>query len=221
MNDFKKKYANLKFSGLGTNSPNLNRSKVFHNLLNSKGICYKIIRKGDKLFEYKGIINTEEPTGRKYIGFEPCSDIKPLDILVNPANEKVYVVEIQTQYYLGNAFQIKAYYQTQYEHDNFEKQTGNTIFNITNPTNSIIGNNNIATINCDDLLSELKTKIDNIAEDKAELQQIVSLLEIIIEEKLPPQKGLFAKFSATMEKHSWITSAISNILLNWLINPPL
>ncbi len=222
MNNLQEKYANIKFSGMNTeHKTNFKKSNAYQKMLDTHGICYKIIRNNVVISEYKGIENVETDTQKRYIGFEPNVDIKQLDTLINPVNEKIYVIDVHTQFHKKEAYQLKVYYQTEHEYINSKILSGNTVFNINNPNNSIIGNNNFTTINCESLISELKTKASDSVEDKTELQQIITLLEKIINEDCPPQKGMFSKFSSIMEKHSWLTSSIPQLLINWLINPPL
>ena len=54
--------------------------------------------------------------------------------------------------------------------------------------------------------------------DKDDLQQLLSLLEMLVNDRIPAQKGMFSKFSDVMERNSWITSAISSTLLGWLMS---
>ena len=68
-------------------------------------------------------------------------------------------------------------------------------------------------------VQEMKSKAESDGgADKEELSEIISLLEKILENKEVPQKGMFAKFSACMERHSWVTSAITSALFTWLAN---
>ena len=52
--------------------------------------------------------------------------------------------------------------------------------------------------------------------DKEQMNQIISLLEMITTNQLPVQKGLLSRFSALMEKHAWISNAVSSTILSWL-----
>lgn len=52
--------------------------------------------------------------------------------------------------------------------------------------------------------------------DKEELQQIINLLEMVLNNQVPAQKGLLSKFSAVLERNSWITGSIASALLSWL-----
>lgn len=188
----------------------------FIDFLDRHGIKYTIIRDESVLSKQVGLPNTES-SGKKYIGFKPNTDIKMNDQLINPAGEKVYVINTQTQFFDQEPQQLKAYYQTEYEYNNSVVASG-TVFNINSVSNSVIGNNNVATLNNQQLLSEIKAKAENCEEDKEELQQIISLLELIADDKLQPKKGILSKFSALMEKHSWLTSSVSSFILSFLMS---
>lgn len=60
-----------------------------------------------------------------------------------------------------------------------------------------------------------QTAIEN-APDKEQINKLIDLVEMIVNEQIPPQKGLLSKFSDTMEKHSWITGAVASALVSWL-----
>lgn len=90
-------------------------------------------------------------------------------------------------------------------------------FNIENAYSSVIGSQQNVTFNCNDSIQKAKQQIEAInSPDKEELKQIISLLEMIINNQLPPQKGLLSKFSSVMERNSWITSTLASTLLSWL-----
>lgn len=112
---------------------------------------------------------------------------------------------------------MRAFYQTTTEH-NAKTETATTIFNIETATNSVIGTQSTITMNINNSIQEAREQIDSSnSNDKEELQQIISLLEMVINNQVPAQKGLLSKFSAVMERNSWITSTISSALLNWLL----
>lgn len=93
----------------------------------------------------------------------------------------------------------------------------NNVFHIQNATNSVIGTQANVVMNISTAIQETRKQIDSSnSDDKAELHQIINLLEMITNDQLPAQKGVLSKFSATIQKNSWITSPIMSILLNWL-----
>lgn len=185
-------------------------------LLQEHGLSYSVER-NDSLIHRSitGLPNTEKNTGNKYIGFMPGTDIYQNDVLTNPAGEKFYVTDIQTQFIHQEPYQLKAYYQTKYEKSCDSHCS--PVFNIGTAYGSVIGTQQSVTINYKDSLQTTKKQIEESdSPDKEELQQIISLLEMIINNQLPPQKGLLSKFSAVLERNSWITSPIASALIGWL-----
>lgn len=185
-------------------------------LLQRMGVTYIVKRKHASDKTEVGLPNHEKNTKRAYIGFMPDTDVKSGDILTNPAGESVYVTETATDYFQKMPHQLKAYYQTEAERSPSEVMS-NTIFNIQNAYGSIIGNDNVATVNYDATIKELKNQIASCdSPDKAELEKIISILEMIVENQIPPQKGILSKFSDVMERNSWITGSISSAIISWL-----
>lgn len=186
--------------------------------INERGIMFKVERNGSIVSELKGLPNHEKSTSRQYIGFMPDSDVQAGDWLINPANERLYVLDTITNFFLQQKSQLKAYYQTVAEH-NTKTEQATTIFNIENPTNSVIGTQTNVTVNIDNSIHEAKEQVNSSdSEDKEELQQIISLLEMVVNNQVPAQKGLLSKFTSVIQRNSWIASPISSILLNWLLS---
>lgn len=186
-------------------------------LLQQHGLSYVVKRNGVQLYRSQlGLHNTEKSTGRKYIGFTPGTDIKPEDSLTNPAGETLYVVDVQTQFIHQEPYQLKAYYQTKYD-EIHRAQHNSPVFNIENAYGSVIGTQHTVTFNYKDSLQSAKMQIESSdSPDKEDLQHIISLLEMIVNNQLPPQKGLLSKFSSVLERNSWISSSIASTLLGWL-----
>nr|DAX75664.1 MAG TPA: hypothetical protein [Caudoviricetes sp.] len=185
--------------------------------LQRNGISYSIER-NDTLIHHSltGVPNTETRSGKKYIGFIPGTDIQPNDVLTNPAGEVIYITDIQTQFIHQEPYQLKAYYQTKYEKA-CNTQSNSPVFNIGTAYGSVIGTQQSVTVNYKDSLHATKKQLeDSDSPDKEELQQIISLLEMMVNNQLPPQKGLLSKFSAVLERNSWITSPIASVLISWL-----
>ena len=185
--------------------------------INDRGIMFKVERDGSIVSELKGLPNHEKSTSRRYIGFIPDSDVRAGDWLVNPANERLYVSDSITDFFLQQKNQLKAYYQTVAEH-NAKTEKASAIFNIGNATNSVIGMQSAVTMNINSSIQEAKEQIaSSDSDDKDELQQIISLLEMVVNNQVPAQKGLLSKFTSVIQRNSWIASPISSILLNWLL----
>lgn len=187
----------------------------FNDFINRHGIKYAIIRNESLLSEQIGLPNTDS-MGKRYIGFKPDADIKINDQLINPANEKVYVINVKTQFFGKEPQQLKAYYQTEYVHTNISFTSRTVVNNPKSISNSSAGNNNIATSNYQQLLSEIKAKVEKCEEDKEELQQIISLLELIANDKVQPTKGILSSFYSLMERHSWLKISVSGFILSFL-----
>lgn len=96
-------------------------------------------------------------------------------------------------------------------------QTSETIFNIQTANQSVIGNGNQVSISSHPALQELKARVKaDSSADKAELEEILGLLEEMINGKVSFSKGMFSKFSAVMERNPWMASAASETLLAWM-----
>lgn len=93
----------------------------------------------------------------------------------------------------------------------------NNIFNIENATNSVIGMQSNVTLNVNDTIRKTREQIDSCdSDDKSELHQIITLLEMVINNQIPATKGLLSKFSAVIQRNSWIASPVTSVILHWL-----
>ena len=183
------------------------------NFLKDHGIKYTVNRSGTSHTEI-GLPNTID--GGKCICFYPDADIKPLDELINPAGDKYHVSGVETVFQKKSPAYLKIAYKTSAptEWDKNEQ----TVFNIQNAYGSVIGNSNQATFNYNSTIQELKDRVAvDRSDDKEDLERIVSLLEMIVDNQIPPSKGLFSKFSAVMERHSWLSNSVAGTILSWLL----
>ena len=186
--------------------------------INERGIMFKVEHNGCIVSELKGLPNHEKTTSRQYIGFMPDSVVQAGDWLINPANEKFFVSDTVTDFFFQQKSQLKAYYQTVAEHNANSEKTS-AIFNIANASNSVIGMQSNVTMNINTSIQEVKKQIATSgSSDKEELQQIIHLLEMIVNDQVPAQKGVLSKFTSVIQRNAWITSPISSILLNWLLS---
>ncbi len=185
--------------------------------IKQRGINFHIERNGFIISDLKGLPNHEQSTSKAYIGFLPGSDVVVGDWLINPSNERFYVHDTITDYFMGTVSQLKAYYQTVSEYNSTSAAAN--IFNIGTANGSVIGTQANVLLNYNDSLQNAKKLIASTdSPDKEDLQQIIALLEMVVNNHVIPQKGLFSKFSDVMERNSWITSAISSTLLGWLMS---
>ena len=183
----------------------------FENFLKPHGINYTVCRERAQQHTELGLPD------KGFIMFRPGTDIERSDILVNPAGETYHVVRTETEFAYGKPHFLKAFYQTEKEHD-AAKQSSSPVFNIQNAYGSVIGTGNQATINYNSAISELKQAVSSdTSADKEQLEKIVSLLEMVVNDQVPPSKGLFSKFREVMERNSWITGSVANALLSWLL----
>ena len=98
-----------------------------------------------------------------------------------------------------------------------EQNNATSVFNIGTVNNSVAGIGNTITVNYESALADIKEKVsDYSGDDKAELNQIINLLEMMLDNQVPVTKGLLSKFSGVMENHSWLTGSIASALLGWL-----
>lgn len=185
-------------------------------LISERGIVYRIERNGSIIGEVKGLQNFSKDTSRNYVGFMPESDVHIGDWIINPMNEKFFVVDVITSFSFGKESELQAYYQTIAEYNSKQAEQKN-IFHVENAYGSVIGTQSTVSINYTQSLLDAKNHLNSCnSPDKEELQQIISLLEMIVNNQVPVQKGLFSKFSNVMERNSWITGTISSALLSWL-----
>ncbi len=190
------------------------------NFLERHGVEVSVFRNNECIAKVTGLYNREKATSKKYIGFEPGTDIKIGDCIINDVGDKSYVIDVQTDYFGGEAYQLKAYYQTEAEHQ-IQDVSQSVIFNINNANGSVIGNNNVLNIDYNANLRELRKTISGSnPEDKEELDKIVSLLELIVEDNVPIKKGILSKFTDLLAKHSWLSTQVAAVLLNWLTSQP-
>lgn len=179
------------------------------------GLIYSVERNSVSIAEYKGLINREESTNKRYIGFYPNTEIEIGDWLINPTGDRFLVIDKETITNMGKPYQLKCMIQT--EADSRLANNDATVFNIHNAYGSVIGSQSSVVLNYNDSIQKAKEQIETSnSSDKEELKQIISLLEMITNNQVPVNKGLFSKFSDVMERNSWITSSIASALLSWL-----
>lgn len=189
----------------------------FQTFLASHGYQFQIQRNGSTVAELKGLPNNDQGDSRKYVGFMPGSDVATGDWLINPSNERFLVVDTVTTYFFGKPSELKAYVETENEHAH--KSSGATnIFNIANATGSVIGTQSTVTLNYTHSIQQAKEQIESSdTADKEELRQVITLLEMVVNNQVPPQKGLFSKFADVIQRNSWLTGSITSALLSWLL----
>ena len=187
----------------------------FGNFLQLHGINYTLQRQNKPVREERGLPD------KGYIMFRPGTDIVKSDVLTNPVGETYYVVRAETEFAYGKPHFLKVFYQTEREYSAAE-QSSQPIFNIQNAYGSVIGTGNQATVNYNSAVSEFRQAVaSDTSADKEQLEKIVDLLEMVVNDQVPPSKGLFSKFREIMERNSWITGSVANALMNWLLTKTL
>lgn len=178
-------------------------------------IEFQIFRNSVLISTVKGLKNTEKGTNKKYIGFYPDVDIQIGDVLfTSNSSIKYFVIDVDTATYMGEIYQIKAYYQNT---SPVVEQTSSTVYNISNASNSIIGNQQSAIINNSSFnIDDLKELIELYgANDKEKLYDLTSLLEQTLKND-DFHKSKLSKFSDLIAKHSWLPTAIAQIISAYL-----
>lgn len=181
--------------------------------IKAHGIIFSVSRHGNAVGTETGLNNYDKLRGKNYINFYPSADVAVGDVLTSPDGRKVYAYDTTVLYVNGVAQSLDVYYMTEKEMSD-EGNAQQTVFNIGTATNSVIGNGNSVSMTISGMRE--KASRDGGA-DEAALQEIISLLEKIISGQEPPRKGLLGKFSACLERNSWISSAIASAILGWLL----
>lgn len=176
-------------------------------------INFDVYRNSKLIYTVPGLKNIETNTNKKMVEFFPEVKIQIGDVLVN-SGINYYIVDIDTQTWMGQVSAIKAYYQTT---PPVEHQSTSTVFNISNAQNSIIGNQQSAIINNSSFnIEDLKEMIELYgANDKQQLYELTSLLEQTLQ-KDDFHKGKLSKFSDLIAKHSWLPLAIAQVISAFL-----
>ncbi len=180
------------------------------------GETFLINRNHELVSQSKGLMNREQSTNIRYIGFPPDAPIEIGDWLINDSGDRFYVYDKETQSSFGVPVQLKCFIKTKAEY-NSRQNTGSITYNIGTATGSIIGNQSNFTFNYESNIQQLRDQLANSdSPDKAELEQLVTLLEMVINDQAPPQKGLFSKFASALERNGWFAPQVAATLLNWL-----
>ncbi len=186
---------------------------AFDRFLHSHGTQFEIYRDGQLVCKTDGLPNTEESSGKKYVGFKPGTDIEIDDLIINTANEKFYICDKMTEFVHKEPFQIKAYTISESRYKQQIKQNNQPIFNIGEVHSSIVGTQQNVTVNNGYSAEYLNTLIDqHDSLDKELLKEMVSILETAISSQEPIRKGLLSKFAGILQRNEWITAPIASFI---------
>lgn len=185
------------------------RNRMLDEMMKLAGEDFEIAR-GEERYSVKGVRNTQKSTNRKYIQFYPGTDVKAGDILIRKiSGDEWLVVDIDHQTFQGKLFSINAYYQTSFEREKQSVQSVSYTFNSS--SNIIAGSQTNAVMNIN--IGEIEAEIErNGGDDKAELLAMVIEIMEAFEKQNTLSKGSFARFSETLERHSWITGSLVQLL---------
>lgn len=187
----------------------------FPALLRQLGQTFQIERNGEIVETTKGLVNRENDTKRDYIGFMPGSNVKPGDWVINSVNERLFIEDTLTAFERTSPLELRAFTVTESKFNS--KSEAPISFHVQNAYGSVIGTQTTVNMKYTNSIKDAREQLENSnSPDKEELSQIITLLEMIVNEQVTPHKGLFSKFSAIMERNSWITGSISSALLGWL-----
>lgn len=180
----------------------------------SQMIEFQIYRNSVLIDTVKGLKNTEKGSNKKFIGFFPDVDIQIGDFLMVPNTSIKYsIIDVDTSTYMGEIYQLKAYYQTAPA----EAKQPSVTFNVNSSPNSIFGTQASAIINNPSFnISDFDSLIEsNGGTDKKELYQLSSQLQELLE-KDKFHKSKLSKFSDLIAKHSWLPLAIAQVISAYL-----
>lgn len=184
--------------------------------LQRSGVMFSIERNGEALNSEKGLMNREQTTQKRYIGFLPGTKIEIGDWLINPSGDRFFVYDKETATFAGKPNQLKCYIQTENEHKTQPSNSG-TIFNIGSATGSVIGTQSVVNFNYSNAIHQLKDQVTATdSPDKSELEAILTLLEMVVNDQVPPQKGMFSKFADVLKRNSWFATPMMSAILGWL-----
>lgn len=82
------------------------------------GQKYAVVRNGERLPLVDGLQNVEKPTGRRYVGFRPGTDIRPGDWVEGQlSGDRSYIEDVASDVLEGRVFMVKGYALTAQEYD--------------------------------------------------------------------------------------------------------
>lgn len=173
------------------------------------GEDFEIVRGGETR-PMQGTRNKQKGTNRRFVKFYPDTDVKVGDILIRKiSGDKWDVVEVDPDIISGQVFSVNAYYQTDLEREKQQPQAVSYTFN--NSSNIIAGSQAIVTMNVD--IGKIEAEIgERGGPDKEGLLAMVMEIKQAFEKQDTLSKGSLARFSETLEKHSWITGSLIQLL---------
>ena len=180
---------------------------------------FTIIRDGKNIGTVEGFANPKTHT----IETNSHTEIKKNDILIeNFSKCRYYIISSEPNNFVNQNYGYILKYSLEKEYnlsENNNKTNNITIQNLYGT--AVIGDKNNTTITLNPSIKELKGLIDTKPdEDKEVLNRLLVLLEVIVENNQPIQKGTLAKYSDILAKHSDIIIAIGSFITKWLSQKP-
>jgi len=188
--------------------PKSQLEQMMKDIMELSGEDFEITRE-DVSRPIKGARNTSKSNNRKYVQFYPGEDIRVGDILTRKVSpDKWLIVEVDPHLVSGEVLSINAYYQTEFERKR-QPQAASYIFH--NSSNIIAGSQVSTTTIID--IGKIETEIEERGgSDKEELHAMIREIMQSFERQDTIRKGSLARFSETLEKHSWITGSLIQII---------
>ena len=186
--------------------------------MQTSGQKFTIEREGIATAELDGLSNHDK-RGRRYVGFYPNADVQPKDWIIDSSGKRYYVLDTEVTSFQKKPHQLKAYTLTDVEYSEKGQKRGSPVFNIENAYGSVIGTQAMVTLNYSDCISHARTQIEESdSEDREDLTKLIDLLEMIVNNQVPPQKGIFSKFTEVIQRNSWVTGSVTSALMTWLLS---
>lgn len=181
------------------------------------GIMFAIERNGTSPSPEKGLLNREQSTQKRYIGFKPGTIIEIGDWLINPSGDRYFVYDKENVTHAGDPYQLKCYVQSEAEYNNQQSNNPNLVFNIGSATGSVIGTQSVVNFNYTNTISELRSQVESSdSPDKEDLRKAIELFEMVINNQLPAQKGIFSKYADVLKRNAWFATPMMSALFGWL-----
>jgi hypothetical protein len=179
------------------------------------GQSFKVER-GEASFDVEAIKDAKE----KQFQLKPDSGLERGDWLKNKiTGKRFYVMDTDMVMLQGAPYALLADYKTETEREAEQREPAPAqvvTVNVQNAQGSIIGTQRNAELTANFDLRSLESRIERDGgEDKEELNEALQELRALLEEGETLNRGALSKFSGAMERHSWFTGAVAQILVGW------
>lgn len=156
---------------------------------------------------------------REYIAFHPETDVRPGDYLRGTASgDELWVVDVESEMLEGRVVQTKAYYETAAECEE-RLATQSPTLRIANAPTSIIFRQHSAAVTTTWDLRALEKQLEHRGgADSEDLKAFCAALRELLEHRKRIDRGALARFSALMERHSWLATPVAQALLEWAVS---